>query len=186
MQIDFYSLATESRDELLEFVKRLVRQIYYKNLSIFIVSDSVAELHKLNDQLWDLEESDFLPHDFVTSTENYKPKTAITFLENEQKPSKNNQSVTTDEPQAPVEFQQNLKTTADLTQLNFIELGIYQDLKAKDVCINLSTRSLVKDAKLYNRLVEISIEEDEYLAAKREIWLSYKEANFNLKHHKIN
>lgn len=184
MQVDFYSLATESRDELLEFVKRLVRQIYYKNLSIFIVSDSVAELHRLNDKLWDLEETDFLPHDFVASTENHKAP--VNFLENDQKTFKNNQFEKTDQIQAPVEFQQNLKTTSDLSQLNFIELGIYQDLKRKDVCINLSTRSLVNKAKLYNRIVEISIEEDEYLTAKREIWLSYKDANFNLKHHRIN
>lgn len=180
MQIDFYTLATTSRTEFIDFAKRLVRQIYYKNLSVFILADSVAELHRINDALWDLDESDFLPHNFVNATTD--AQAPVAFLQKAQAEQSQEQLTTI---QAENAENTQLETKNLTKDLNFIELGIYQDLKAKDVCINLSTTSLVAVADKFTRIVEISLEEEEYLAAKREIWLSYKSANFKLKHHKI-
>lgn len=146
MQIDFYSLNTDSKTQLIEFTKRLVRQIYYKNLSIFIISDSVADLHKIDEELWNMEESDFIAHDLANKTKD---------------------------------------NSSNLTNSKMIELGLYEEISAKDVAINLSTKSLIDKADNFNRIVEISIKEEEYLQAKREIWQTYKKANFTLKHHSL-
>ncbi|MCK4608568.1 MAG: DNA polymerase III subunit chi [Gammaproteobacteria bacterium] len=77
IEIDFYLLNSSSLEESLPFVCRLVEKAYNQSHQIFILTETLAETQKLNDQLWTFRDVSFVPHDIYQEQQQQPTPAAV-------------------------------------------------------------------------------------------------------------
>ena len=76
-RVDFYILKSASANQRWACACRLTEKAYLKDLSIVIVSDTLADARALDDLLWTFNERSFIPHKLCMDEQSMDPATKV-------------------------------------------------------------------------------------------------------------